>query len=169
MNNNFWDGFEKQAGLLDQGAKSLSKRVRRGYRSEMMRSGGPDSLVAWPFIEAAKKIVGPKKTYKALNKLHEGALSADMIAGSIPHKVMQKMPIGKRLFMQRDQVPYGKGLLKEVDRTSLLAPLVKARDVAAPIALGVASSKVLNKFRKDDGQGTSQTSRTENASAARSK
>ncbi len=155
MNNNFWTGFEKRAGLLGSGVKSLSKRVRRGYRSEMMRSGGIDSIAAWPFIAASKAIAGPKKTYKAINKLHEGALNVDMVAGSIPHKIMQKMPIGKKLFIQRDNVPYGKGLLKEVDRTSLLAPLVKARDVAAPIALGVALDKVLKKTRKDDEYGTS--------------
>lgn len=112
-------------------------------------------MVAWPFIEASKKIVGPKKTYKALNKLHEKALSADMIAGHLPHKIMQKMPIGKNLFIQRDTVPYGKGMLKEVDRTSLMAPLVKARDVAAPIALGVALDKVVKKNRTGNEQGTS--------------
>ena len=153
--NNFWSGFEKRANVVHEGVKTFSKRVHRGLRSETVRSGGMDSLAAWPLIEGAKKVFGPKKTYKALHKIHEKALNADMVAGRIPHKIMQKMPFGKKLFVQKDQVPYGKGHLKEVERTSLLAPLVKVRDVAAPIALGVESEKVLKKFRKDDESGTS--------------
>lgn len=126
-------------GFLRKGISSLDKRVLRGYRRESMRGAGPDSFIAWLPIEAAKKLVGPKKVHKALWKVQKGALNADMLAGSVP----QKLPLVGGLFTQHDLVPFGKGLQKEVDRPSILAPLVKARDIAAPIVVGVALEKRL--------------------------
>lgn len=141
------------------GTKSLSKKTLKGYKQDSIANGGPDSFIAWLPTLAAKKIVGEKKVNDALWGIQRRAMGADMIAGHIPDKIMKKMPVGKELFQQKDMIPVGKGLHKEVSRTSLLAPAVKARDIAAPLIVGVALEKALKNLRKRDGQEPSQTSR----------
>jgi hypothetical protein len=144
----FMKGFVQK--LLGTGTSSLSKRVRVGYRKQVGH-GGPSSFVMWLPLEAASRLpsgVG-RKIKRGWQNLELRALDADMIAGGVPHAITKHLPLVKNLFIQKDLVPYGKGMLKEVERTSLMAPMAKAMEIASPIIVGVEADKALNKWKKD--------------------
>lgn len=144
-----------RSGVKNVGAlKDIDhSKVWSGYRSQSMRAGGPDSLVMFLPNLIAGKMLGHGKVQKAMWK-HVGApaLKADTAAG----QVLSKTPIvGKTLFTTKEKIPWGKGMFKEVERSSALAPLTKLRDVAEPIAVGYGLEKGmrtlsdLRKNRKD--------------------
>lgn len=134
------------------------KRLWRAYRQQALNSGD-ESLLAWPLRAATKKVVGPRRARKVdkffWKTMSEPALKADMAAG----KVLSKTPlVGKSLFNVKEKLPWGKDLYREVERPSALGPLIKARDIAEPILVGVGLEKGLKhvvgkKDRADAGSG----------------
>lgn len=127
-------------------------RAWRSYRAQSMRAGD-ESLLMWPLRAAASKVLPKRYTAKSKSFMWDylgaPALRADMAIG----KALEKTPVvGKRLFRVKDEVPWGKGLKREVERSSALAPLVKARDIAEPILVGVGLEKGIKKL-EDSRQG----------------
>lgn len=130
------------------------ERAWRGYRHQAM-SGNDESLLLWPLRSAAEKIIGGRK---GIRKVRGGAwkhvgskiLRADMALG----RGLQKIPlIGKKMFTVKEDVPWGKGLKKEVERSSALAPLAKTRDIAEPILVGVGLEKGIKTLADKKKQG----------------
>jgi hypothetical protein len=71
-------------------------------------------------------------------------MMADIHAG----RFLAKTPlVGKSLFRIKEQVPWGKNLYKEIERSSALGPLIKARELGAPIIIGVGLEKGLTKLK----------------------
>lgn len=144
-------------------------KAYRAYRAQSMRSGD-ESLLLWPAralasvaseVWDARKLIPPKrgtrgstalpKNYSAKiksmmwNTMGAPALRVDTTVGNI----LSKTPlVGKKLFRIKEDVPWGKGLKKEIERSSALAPLVKARDIAEPILVGVGLEKGIKKLEK---------------------
>jgi hypothetical protein len=106
--------------------KALSKQERP-----------PESLFVWPLEAGAKKI-----WWKYYNK---PLLTADMTLG----KPFAHLPGIRRLFVVKEQIPWGKGLTKEIERSSVLGPIAKLRDVGGPIVIGVGLEKGLETLRKN--------------------
>jgi hypothetical protein len=124
------------------------EKAYRGYRAQAMRSG-EDSLVGYFPKMLAEKLLGKKRVGKALWKgIHEPALRADTAIGD----VLAKMPGVGGLFKSKEQIPWGKGLHKDVTRSSALGPLTKLRDVAEPIALGVGLERGIHKVKEITGR-----------------
>lgn len=130
----------------------------RAFRSQSFR-GGDESLLLWPVRSIAERLLGkrirtssgksfnyrgPKKVRGAAWKyIGSPALRADMAAG----RALEKIPIiGKKLFRMKERVPVGKGLYQDMERSSALAPLVKATNIAEPIILGVGLEKGVKKL-----------------------
>jgi hypothetical protein len=124
-----------------------AQRVWDGYREKAMTSGGgADSLLLYPLQAGFEKAFGKgrvrDKMWKAVGA---PALRADTAVG----KVLEKTPfVGKKLFRVKEQVPWGKGLHRDVERSSALGPLTKARDIAAPIIVGVGLEKGIKAMSK---------------------
>lgn len=117
------------------------EKVLRGYRSQAIRRGN-DSLVAMLPTALAEKALGKRKVHKALWKhVSEPALRADTAVGN----VLAKTPGIGRAFKVKEQIPWGKGLHKEIERSSALGPLSKLRDVSEPILIGVGLERAINK------------------------
>lgn len=132
-------------GNIFKGVSALPIREMRGFRSQSIRSLGPDSLLLYLPTLAARKLLGTKRVSKAFWKYwQKPALSADIVAG----KALGKIPGLKGLFTLKEEIPWGKKMLKQVERPSGLAPLIKTRDIAAPIIIGVGLEKGLKGIRK---------------------
>jgi hypothetical protein len=134
-------------------------RAWRAFRSQSIR-GGDESLLLWPVRSMAERFLGkrigtdvagktfnyrgPKKVRGAAWKyIGAPALRADMAAG----RALEKIPVvGKKLFRMKERVPVGKGLYQDMERSSALAPLVKATNIAEPIILGVGLEKGVKKL-----------------------
>jgi hypothetical protein len=70
---------------------------------------------------------------------------------------LEKLPGGKSLFRVKEKVRWGKDLEKEISRSSALAPIMKARDIAEPILVGVGLEKgikALSSKKHDQGRST---------------
>jgi len=135
-------------GLRQKDKKVAPSHVWKGLEEHARESGGPASLLAWPFTAAAEKIIGKEKVRKAMWKqVGRRAMAADVAAG----RLGQKIPLlGKTLFTERIKVPWGdkKGMYKEIERASALVPVTKAKDFVAPIVLGVAAEKGVREYKK---------------------
>jgi len=124
-----------------------ANRIWHAYRHQGIK-GGDESLLLWPFKALGSKIF-LKKAKRVLrnvgwNTFGAPALRADTYLGS----KLEKIPgIGKSLFRVKEDVPWGRGMKKEVVRSSALAPLAKARDVAEPILGGVGLEKGIKKLK----------------------
>jgi hypothetical protein len=123
-------------------------KAYRAYRAQSMRSGD-ESLLLWPARAIASKVL-PKKHSTKIKSLMWDALGAPALkVDTAVGNVLSKTPlVGKKLFRIKEDVPWGKGLKKEVERSSALAPLVKARDIAEPILVGVGLEKGIKKLEK---------------------
>jgi hypothetical protein len=108
----------------------------------------------------ARKLFGKGKVNRALRNVNQAGLKADTLVGRAGHAVTKHLPkgFGKDLFVQKDLVPVGKGMHKEVRRTSVLAPANKAMGIAAPIVVGVVLDKQIRKV-KHSGQQPEKISR----------
>jgi hypothetical protein len=126
--------------------------ARQSYTS------GDGSLLLWPIKSLAEKIIGGAK---GVEKIRGGtwkyisapALRADMALG----RKLEKLPGGKSIFRVKEKVPWGMGIEKEITRSSALAPLMKVRDIAEPILVGVGLEKgikSLSKKKTDQGPNT---------------
>lgn len=128
-------GFKKGISEKDY------KKAWKGYRAQ--GSTGTDSLLLSIPAWAAEKAFGKEKVrnffWKTVNK---PALRADMAAGA----ALGKIPGAKNLFTTKEKIPWGKDLHKDIGRASALAPLSKAKDVAAPIIIGVGLEKGIKKI-----------------------
>lgn len=130
-------------------------RAWQGYRHQAMK-GGDESLLMWPIRAAAEKLIGG---HKGIRKVRGGAwkhvsskaLNADIAVG----EKLQKIPlVGKSMFTLKEDIPWGKGMKKEVHRPSMMAPLIKTRDLAEPILVGVGLEKGIKTLsgKKHQGQ-----------------
>ncbi|MCJ7520615.1 MAG: hypothetical protein MUP21_00085 [Dehalococcoidia bacterium] len=130
-----------------------AQRTWNAYREKAMHSGGgADSLLLYPVQWAAEKALGKERVRNRMWKaVGAPALRADTAIG----RVLEKTPlIGKKLFRVKEQVPWGKGLHREVERSSALGPLTKARDIAAPIIVGAGlETGVRAMTKKKDSEG----------------
>ena len=136
-------GDEAASALIKSLKDPNAKKALKGYRRQA-NDNGLDSITTMLPNWAAKKIFGEKKVNDLVwNKIHRPALSLDTTVGA----GLQKIPFAKKLFTSEDTIPWNKSgdLLKKVERASALAPISKARNIAAPIVLGVAMEKGLDK------------------------
>lgn len=121
-------------------------KVWHGYKREGTQ--GSDSLLMFLPSLAAEKALGKGKVREAFWKyVHSPALKADTAAGH----AIGKVPGLKGLFTTKEKIPWGKpgkNLYKEVERSSALAPLVKVRNIAAPILVGTGIERGLSKLRE---------------------
>lgn len=144
---------------LDKVPKSFAKsvdtkdarRAWQGYRTQAERGGGgAESLLLYPAQLAAEKVLGRQRVRDALWRRVAGpALAADTAVGN----VLAKTPlVGKRLFRVKETIPWRGKLKREVERSSALGPLVKARDIAEPIIVGVGLEKGMKHLTKSTSQ-----------------
>lgn len=141
---------------------SNTAKAFEGYK-RIHQDGGLDSLVAYLPMKAAEKVFGKEKTRDALwHFAGKPSLVADTAAGNLMHK----LPGAKGLFTVTDKVPIGKkpGFYMDVDRASITAPLVKARNFAAPIVMGVTLDKGITKAVDFAKQQRSESDNTKTAS-----
>lgn len=125
----------------------------KGLRRQAM-SSGDGSLILWPIKSLAEKVIGGAKgmakvrggTWKYVS---EPSLRADSALG----RQLEKLPGGKHVFRVKEKIPWGKGLEKEVVRSSALAPLIKVRDIAEPILIGVGLEKGIKVLSRKPEQG----------------
>lgn len=119
------------------------KKAWRGYQQQGSES--TDSLLAFIPAMAAEKLIGQKKVRNFLwSKVNSPALKADTALGG----ALSKVPGMRRLFTAKETIPWGKKQLREVERSSALAPLVKVRNIAAPILVGTGIERGLSKLRE---------------------
>jgi len=128
------------------------KKAWDAYRRSAMEAAD-ESILAWPFRKAIELGLKGTKHSKSLDKVRgvvfdnvsSKALIADMSAG---HH-LQKIPvIGKPLFTLKEDVPWSEGMKKTITRASALAPLVKVRDLATPILVGVGLERGIRALKK---------------------
>ncbi|NDC22584.1 MAG: hypothetical protein EBZ49_00415 [Proteobacteria bacterium] len=152
MTEFFLNGFIKQAAKYSPthlDFKSMSKRLRAGYRKQTGGVSGLGGMLMMLPAELAAKVVGKKaRLARAVRRANTAALAADTALGKYPHKFMSKMPFGKELFVQKDMLPMGKGIHKEVKRTSVLAPASKLTSVASPVIVGITLDKQMRKLKR---------------------
>lgn len=135
-----------------------AERAWKGYRSQATESGGGvESLLMYPAQLAAEKILGRERVRGGLWKYVSGpALKADTAAGNF----LSRTPlIGKRLFRVKEKIPWRGRLHREIERSSALGPLTKARDIAAPLAIGVGLEKGMKQLTKSAPQSSESSSR----------
>lgn len=148
-------GFEKHAfsSVYRRGFHGVESigRVLSGY-ARGTAEHGPESFLAAIPMSIAGKLLGKKKVQNAVWKyVNEPAMRADTALGN----VLEKMPlVGKKLFRQKEQIPWGKNLHRTVERSSALAPLTKVRNIAVPIIAGVGMEKAVSPFFKKTTLGT---------------
>ena len=130
---------------LVAGISEKSKgKAYRGYR-DLASQHGADSIVAFLPKLLMEKALGKKRfDSMAWHALHKPALHADTAVGN----VLSKIPLAGRAFKVKEQIPWGKGLQKEVIRNSALGPLVKLRGISEPILVGVGLEKGLHKVKE---------------------
>lgn len=137
-------GLKVPKGMAEGISEKNKEKAYAGYRAQAMR-GGEDSIVGFLPKMLAEKVLGKKRVNHALWKgLHEPALRADTAVGN----VLSKAPIVGRAFKVKESIPWGKGLHKDVTRSSALGPLTKLRDVAEPIAIGVGLERGIHKAKE---------------------
>jgi len=134
--------------FFNRGVNTLDKRTLRAYRSQAVRSSGPDSFIMTLPQAIAERRHGVKNVRKFMWKhVQKPALHADMAAGHVLNDVAAEMTPLKKLFLMKEKVPNGKGHYREVERASVMAPAVKAVDVAKPLAVGYTLEKGIKKLR----------------------
>jgi hypothetical protein len=147
-------GFAKDLG-------ADAHQAWQGYREQAHAAGGgAESLLMFPAQYAAEKMMGRDKVRGALWK-HVGgrALAADTSAG---HFLAKTPVVGKHLFRTKEMIPWKDGLHKEVTRSSALAPLTKARDIAEPIIVGVGLEKGMKHLTKSKDQSDESSAQDQN-------
>ncbi len=167
MNENFRLGFEKRAYTLNTniGSHNAEMLVQHALKR------GDDSLAMIPLKWLGKKTIGLHNTHRMVRKFNRGSLEADSVLGTAAHKVFKHIPGLRSIFLRKEKIPVGLGslkgdgkLYKEIQRPSFTEPLSKARNIAAPAILMVASDGYLRKMR-DAKKRVTQDSSGENASA----
>jgi len=137
--------------FFGRGYGSLDKEVARGLKVKSRGGGVPESFFLMPAAWAAKKLKGDQKVKNLLWKgLQRPALSADIAGGNVAHDAFKRIPGMKNMFKLKERIPVRRGkekLYKEISRSSATAPLVKARDIAVPFALGLGAEKLIKDIR----------------------
>ena len=130
--------------FFTRGISTMSPRVLRAHRSQAIRSIGDESMVAIPALMGADKALGKKKVRKTLwNHVHKNLLDFDTAAGAVANDVTSHTTPFSKLFTHKEKLPWGKGMTKEVERTSLTAPLTKSRKLIAPLILAEGAHRAL--------------------------
>jgi len=142
-------GFVRRGKSLARGGihDPQARKAIRGLREQAVGEKAiPGSFVAMLPQWAAGKVLGKERVRGAAWKyVHGPSLATDLIVG----RALEKTPlVGKKLFRTKEKIPWGKDLYKEVERSSALAPLMKVRDFAAPMALAYAAEKGLGALKK---------------------
>lgn len=129
----------------------------RGMIHQSM-SSGDGSLLLWPLKSLAEKVIGgPKGVAKIRGGSWKYVGAPAMRVDAALGRQLEKLPGGKHLFRVKEKIPWGRGLEKEIVRSSALAPLMKARDIAEPILIGVGLEKgikALTNKKHDQGHST---------------
>ena len=148
-------GFGRRASQVGKGkvkmSKSFSKGIDVGAKSRALKGyklqaskGGVESFISYLPVMAAEKVFGKQKVRNAMWKaVSKPALIADTAAGN----VLKKIPGGKNIFTANERIPWdNKGeFYRKVRRSSAMAPIVSARNIATPIIVGVAFEKGINR------------------------
>lgn len=132
-------------------SKTFDKGTVNAFRRQSHRSG-PDSFFMFGADKAVGSLVKSKRGKSKLRNViwraaQKAPLDVDTAAGNVVRD-LSKNKAWKRLFTLKEQIPAGKDLIREVDRPSLTAPLVKTKDIAAPMIVGYTVEKALRKARK---------------------
>ena len=131
-------------GITAKGGGHINpQKALEGYKRQAKRRG-IDSFTTFLPTWAAEKMLGKDKVRNAVWKaVSKPALVADTAAGN----VLKKIPGAKKLFTTTEKIPWGKrnDLYRQVQRSSALAPIVKVRQFAAPVIVGVGLEKGIDK------------------------
>lgn len=131
--------------------KTFDKRTVGAFKRQSTRAGGPDSMIAFGAEKALGSMASKRGKAKLRNAIWHTAQKAPLdVDTALGHVARDAMPgkTLKKLFTLKEQVPAGKDLIKEVNRPSVTAPLVKAKNVAAPVIVGYTIEKALRKARE---------------------
>jgi len=121
-------------------------RVWKAYRHQAVASGD-ESLLLWPIKALAAKVVPSKYKRQVRNFMWKNISSPALRVDSAVGRQLERIPlVGKSLFRIKEDLPWKKGFRREIHRSSALAPLVKARDIAEPILVGVGLEKGIKKL-----------------------
>jgi hypothetical protein len=137
-------------------------RILHGLR-EHAGSDGPGSfLLSLPAaaINSAIKGKGQLRENRMRNfayrNFHAPLASLDSTLGSLPSKI----PLIGGAFRTKEKAAIGKNLEKTVERSSILGPVIHARNFAVPIVAGIGIDKGIKEFREKLKQRQEQSSST---------
>jgi len=143
------DWFKKSVHGVDH-----NKAWKGMMRGSMSSNDG--SLILWPIKSLAEKVIGgPKGAAKIRGGTWKYVSAPAMRLDSAIGRQLEKIPGGKSVFRVKEKVHWGKDLEKEIVRSSALAPLMKARDIAEPILIGVGLEKGIKALSNKHNQGRS--------------
>lgn len=124
--------------------KTVQQFKRQGHKS------GPESIAQYVTSKAVSGMSGKRGKVgvrKAIwHATQKAPLDIDTALGNVAHDATKNTRL-KGLFTVKEQLPAGKGLIREVQRPSITAPLAKARDIATPVIVGYTVEKGLRKAR----------------------
>ena len=123
----------------------------KGFKQQAM-GANDESIVLWP-IRKLLEAKNPKLTESLRAKLWKHVSSKALLADMLAGKKLQTLPaVGKSLFTIKEDIPWGnKGLKKTISRASAMGPLVKTRDLAVPILVGVGLERGISALNKNRG------------------
>lgn len=139
----FWKGFSK-------GLKSLPKHVQEDLTKQHAREGL--GFFSGPAMYLAGKARKKRKAIAIMKSLQKPALDTDTALGHYADKVMQKSPIGKKLFKLEENIKVGPKTYQKFDRPSITAPLSKATEIAKPVVFGLAMDKAVRSHKKGNNE-----------------
>jgi hypothetical protein len=135
---------KKVRDIAYKGMRSLPKDAQDEITKQNVRGGS--GFAGDLFLTAVKPMIGKRKVVEIIKAMQKPMLHADSSTGYYADKVMQKSPIGKKLFRMTEHTKAGPGKLNVVERPSITAPLSKAMGIASPIIVGMEVDKQLKKL-----------------------
>jgi hypothetical protein len=135
---------KKVRDIALKGMRSLPKDAQDEIVKQNVRVG--TGFIGDLLLSAAKPFIGKRRVVKAIKGMQSAGLHADSTAGYYADKVMQKSPLGKKLFRMTEHTKAGPKKLNVVERPSITAPLSKAMGIASPIIVGMEVDKQLKKL-----------------------
>lgn len=141
----------------------LPKDIQRGYRRQSLRRSGDSltgALIEGPATRLLRgktpkgkpNIRGAKKVKNFLwNKIQKPALMGDIAGGKALNVIARNLTPAEKLFKIKEKVQVGKGMFKEYERHSALAPATKAVALASPFIVGLKGQEWLEKLHGQRG------------------
>ena len=135
--------FEGPVTRMLKGKPKITKDLVRHIKKQDPKMSKKDIIRA---IRKQPNIRGAKKVKSFLwNKVQKPALMADIAAGKVLNTIARTVSPAEKLFKIKEKVPVGKGVFKEIERYSALAPGTKAVAVASPFIVGMQLQEWLEK------------------------